>query len=184
MNELIIKGLTFSPDLSREQIAKQVARVAEEIKRDCVTDNPIFICVLNGAFIFAADLFRAVNLPKSEITFIRYKSYDGTKSTGVVQEVMGLTIDITDREVIIIEDIVDTGITAKQLRDTIKSRNPKSVKMAALLFKPESLSIGNPPEYVGFEIPPKFIIGYGLDLDEQVRSLPDIWSLKSQETND
>lgn len=182
MDELTIQGLTFVPYLTREQIAAQVKRVAQEIVNDLGEEqDPIFLCVLNGAFVFAADLMRAVNLPKSEITFIRFKSYEGTHSTGQVKQVMGLAESIEGRNVIIVEDIVDTGVTAQQLRATLAQHKPKSVKMASLLFKPASLTTGQRPEYVGFEIPSKFIIGYGLDLDGQVRSLPDIWVLKNNE---
>ena len=182
MDEVTIKGLNFVPYLKAQDIAAQVKRVATEILRDLDgNDNPLFLCVLNGAFIFAADLFREVNLPHSEITFVRFKSYEGTSSTGTVKQVMGLTESIEGRDVIIIEDIVDTGITAHQLRALLAQQKPRSVKMATLLFKPKSLTVGHAPEYVGFEIPSKFIIGYGLDLDGQARDLSDIYVLKDGE---
>ena len=172
--EVVIKGLTFEPYLKEEEIKKQVARVAQEICRDLTGDkSPVFLCVLNGAF-------RACNLPESEITFIRFKSYEGTSSTGVVRQIMGLTDNIEGRNVIIIEDIVDTGVTALQLRQLLAEHKPKSVKMATLLFKPQSLKAGSAPEYVGFEIPSKFILGYGLDLDGQARNLRDIYVLKDE----
>lgn len=178
MDTVTYQGLEFEPYLTREQIAEQVQRVADEIKRDCQSDNPLFLCVLNGAFMFAADLFRACKLAHAEITFIRFKSYEGTSSTGRVHEIMGLTESIEGRDVIIIEDIVDTGMTAYQLRQMLLEHKPNSVKMATLLFKPCSLKLGNPPEYVGFEIPSKFIIGYGLDLDGEARNLSDIYVVK------
>ncbi len=178
MDTVTFKGLEFVPYLTREKIAEQVQRVAAEIRRDCKSENPIFLCVLNGAFMFAADLFRACQMNHAEITFIRFKSYEGTSSTGKVREIMGLSEDIEGRDVIIIEDIVDTGVTAFQLRQMLLGRNPRSVKMATLLFKPESLQLGTPPEYVGFEIPSKFIIGYGLDLDGEARNLSDIYVVK------
>jgi len=181
MDDVTIKGLTFEPFISREEIAKQVERVAAEIKRDCTTESPIFLCVLNGAFVFAADLYRAIDLPNSIITFIRFKSYEGTHSTGTMKQIMGLYENIENREVIIIEDIVDTGHTAQELRTALAAHNPKSVKMATLLFKPASLKTGTKPEYVGFEIPPKFIIGYGLDLDGEARGLSDIYVLKNKD---
>ena len=177
MADITINGLTFEPYITREQIAEQVQRVAGEIRRDYQGD-PLFLCVLNGSFIFAADLFRACGMPHSEITFIRFKSYEGTSSTGVVKEIMGLSEDITGRDVINVEDIVDTGVTAVQLRAMLNEHNPRSVKMATLLFKPGSLKQGSAPEYVGFEIPSKFILGYGLDLDGKCRNLPDIYVLK------
>lgn len=178
MEEVTYQGLTFVPYIRREEIAKQVYRLAQEIKRDYATENPLFLCVLNGSFIFAADLFRACNLHDAEISFIRFKSYDGMQSTGHVKEIMGLNENITGRNVLIVEDIIDSGVTAAQLRKELAKRNPKSVKMVSLLFKPEALTMGKAPEYVGFEIPCKFILGYGLDIDEQARNLPDIYVLK------
>ncbi len=180
MDEITIKGLTFEPYISREEIAKQIERLAAEVKRDCVTESPIFVCVLKGAFMFAADFFQAIGMPKSEIAFIRYKSYSGTGSTGEMNKILGLNDNVTGREVIIIEDIVDTGLTAQALRRDIEEMMPLSVKMATLLYKPDSLKVGTPPEYVGFEIPPKFIIGHGLDLDEQGRAMSDIYVLKKE----
>lgn len=178
MEEVTYQGLTFEPYIRREEIAKQVYRLAQEIKRDYANENPLFLCVLNGSFIFAADLFRACNLHDAEIAFIRFKSYEGMESTGKVKEIMGLNEDITGRNVLIVEDIIDSGVTAAQLRKELAKRNAKSVKMVSLLFKPEALTVGKGPEYVGFEIPRKFILGYGLDLDEKARNLPDIYVLK------
>ena len=135
MTETVVKGMTFVPYLSEAEITKQVNRVAQEIVESLGDEkSPIFVCVLNGAYVFAADLFRACNLPEAEITFIRFKSYEGTSSTGVVNEVMGLAENLEGRDVIIIEDIVDTGVTAKALREALAKHNPKSVKMATLLF--------------------------------------------------
>ena len=177
MSIVTIKGLDFEPYISREEIQKQVQRVAQEIRRDYADNEtaPIFVSVLNGSFIFAADLFRAVNLEHSEITFIRFKSYEGTSSSGHVTQVMGFAEDLAGRDVIVIEDIVDTGVTAQELRALLKTKNVKSVRMATLLYKPASLTTGQVPEYVGFEIPSRFILGYGLDLDGEARSLPDIY---------
>ena len=162
MEEVTYQGLTFVPYIRREEIAKQVHRLAQEIKRDYANEFPLFLCVLNGSFIFAADLFRACNLHDAEISFIRFKSYEGMESTGKVKEIMGLNEDIAGRNVLIVEDIIDSGVTA------------------ALLFKPDALTMGKAPEYVGFEIPSKFILGYGLDLDGLARNLPDIYVLKEK----
>ncbi|MGN0211897.1 MAG: hypoxanthine phosphoribosyltransferase [Muribaculaceae bacterium] len=178
MESVTIKGMNFVPYITKEEIATQVQRVADEIRRDFEeSEPPLFICVLNGAFVFAADLFRACRMPESEITFMRYKSYEGTCSSGTVSELLSLSDDITGRHVIIIEDIVDTGVTAEKMIASLKERKPASIKLATLLFKPQSLITSAKPDYVGFEIPSKFIIGYGLDLDGRARDLSDIFIL-------
>ena len=117
MEEVTYQGLTFEPYIRREEIAKQVHRLAQEIKRDYANENVLFLCVLNGAFIFAADLFRACDLQDAEITFIRFKSYEGMESTGSVKQIMGLTEDIEGRNVLIVEDIIDSGVTLKYLKE-------------------------------------------------------------------
>ena len=180
MEEVTYQGLTFVPYIKRDEIAAQVQRLAGEIKRDYEGEAPLFLCVLNGSFIFAADLFRACDMHDAEITFVRFKSYEGMESTGDVKQVMGMTEDITGRHVLIVEDIIDSGVTAAKLREELAKHNPKSVKMVSLLFKPEALEVGRGPEYVGFEIPRKFILGYGLDLDGLARNLPDIYVLKEK----
>ncbi len=178
MKQVTYNGLTFVPYIDRERIAARVNQIATEIKRDCPQGSiPLFICVLNGAFPFASDLFRAVDMD-AEITFIRLKSYEGTGTTGVVKEVMGLSENLKDRRVIIIEDIIDTGNTIKRLIEDLKKQEPADIKVASLLFKPQAVQCNVAPDYVGFEIPTKFIIGYGLDLDGMARNLPDIYVLK------
>ena len=176
--QVIVDGLTFVPYLTRDEIAAQVKRVGEEIAKDYEGKAPIFLCVLTGAFVFASDLIRATGLNDSKITFIRYKSYEGTSSTGAVKQIIGLTDDIEGRDVIIIEDIVDTGLTACKMIEDLKKQNPASVKFATLLYKPISSQTGFTPDYVAFTIPPKFIIGYGLDLDGKARNMPDIYVIK------
>lgn len=176
MNENIkVDGLTFVPYLHRDEISREVKRVASEIRRDLEGKKPIFLCVLNGAFIFAADLFREIGLNDAKIMFVRYSSYCGTSTTGEVKQIIGLTESIEGKDVVIIEDIVDTGLTAVKMIEDLKAKNPASVRFATLLHKPASSRTGFRPDYVAFSIPPKFIIGYGLDLDGKVRNLPDIY---------
>ena len=185
MKTITLQGLEFEPYITKQQIATQVKRVAAEINEDLDGDDaPLFICVLNGAFIFAADLYREVNLPHSQITFVRFKSYDGMCSTGELRQLMGLQEDIEGKNVIVIEDIVDTGTKAAELINLLAEHNPKSIKLCTLLFKPNSIINQVMPDYVGFNIPSKFIIGYGLDLDGEARNLSDIYILSKDKDAD
>lgn len=177
-DKVIVDGLTFVPYLTRDEIKTQVERVASEIRRDLEGKNPMFLCVLNGAFIFAADLIREAGLNNAPVSFVRYKSYQGLTSTGEVKQIVGLSESIDGKDVVIIEDIVDTGLTAVQMISDLKKLNPRSVRFATLLHKPESSKTGFTPDYIAFTIPPKFIIGYGLDLDGKVRNLKDIYVVK------
>lgn len=176
MKHVTYNGLTFEPFITREQIQARVKELAADITRDCGDKRPIFLCVLKGAFAFCSDLFRACDFD-AEITFIRLKSYEGTGSTGVVKTVMGLQDDIKGRTLIIVEDIIDTGRTMKGLLQTLWDNKPDDIKIASLIYKPQSNVTDVRPDYVGFEIPTKFIIGYGLDLDGMARNLPDIYAV-------
>lgn len=179
MKQVSYNGLTFEPFIEREKIQARILELAREITEQYRGRRPLLVCVLNGAFPFAAELFLNIDTD-AEISFIRLKSYEGTSSTGTVKEIMGLHDDIKGRPVILVEDIVDTGQTIKRLVDTVSAKNPAEVKIATLLFKPESLQCDVKPDYVGFAIPPKFIIGFGLDLDGLARNLQDIYVLKEQ----
>lgn len=179
-DRIVVDGLTFVPYLDRETISREVRRVATEIRRDYEGKRPLFLCVLNGAFMFAADLLRETGLNDASISFVRYSSYEGTSSSGRIKELMGLTEDIEGRDVIIVEDIVDTGLTASYMVDDLRRRNPDSIRFATLLYKPASSKTGFKPDYVAFDIPPKFIIGYGLDLDGRVRNLKDIYVIEEE----
>lgn len=180
MKEVSYEGLTFQPYITSDKIAARVAELGRQIVADCGGKNPLFICVLNGAFPFASDLFRAAEDIDAEITFIRLKSYEGTSTSGNVKEVIGLHEDIKGRTVIVVEDIIDTGNTIHRLIGDLRAKEPAEIKIATLLFKPEALARPVEPDYVGFEIPTKFIIGYGLDLNGKARNLNDIYILKEE----
>lgn len=177
--EVTYNGLDFITYITRDEIASRIKELAAQITNDCRNKNPLFICVLNGAFAFAGDLFRAVETD-AEITFVKLKSYEGTQSSGNIKQIHGLTVDIKDRTVIVIEDIIDTGFTMKYLIEDLKKKQPSEIKIASLLLKPDSLQYKLDVDYIGFNIPNKYIIGYGLDIDEQARNLPDIYVLKDE----
>ena len=177
-SRIIVEGLPFVPYITREKIDARRKELAQSLREDLKGSRPIFLCVLNGAFVFAADLIRDLGMTDSKIQFVKYSSYEGTQSTGKVKQILGLSEDIEGKDVVIIEDIVDTGLTAVQMIEDIKKKNPASVKFVTLLHKPENSRIDYTPDYVAFTIPPKFIIGYGLDLDGKARNLRDIYVIE------
>jgi hypoxanthine phosphoribosyltransferase len=179
MNTVQILDKKFTLSISSEKIEKEVTRVACEISRDMKDKNPIFLSVLNGSFMFASDLMKKVNIP-STMTFVKLASYQGLNSTGIIKEVVGLSEDIKDRVVVIVEDIVDTGITMQHLLETLGTRNPKEIHIATLLVKPEKLQVDLNIEYKALEIPNDFIVGYGLDYDGYGRNLPEIYTLVNE----
>lgn len=160
-----------------KEIQADIARMAKNISKDLEHEtNPLFICVLNGSFMFTADLVRHFDFP-CEVTFVKLSSYKGTSSTGMVNELIGLTESIKDRVVFILEDIVDTGLTLNKLTSLLGQHQPKDVRVATLLFKPESYRGTKKIDYVGRSIPNDFIVGYGLDYDGIGRNLKDIYTL-------
>ena len=181
MQSVEVNGLIFDEYLSTKKIAEIVSNVAERINSDYAGKEPLFICVLNGAFMYASDLFKCITLP-SEITFVRLKSYEGTATTGEVKILTPLSVDVQGRDVIVIEDIIDTGLTMHGFAKQLKDMGANSVELTSFLFKPEALKyVDATPKYAGLEIPTKFVLGYGLDFDEKGRNLPALYVLRSSE---
>lgn len=176
MSTIRVHDKEFAPSIPAEEIMQQVRRVAEEINKDYEGQEPLFLVVLNGAFVFAADLMREISVP-AEVSFVKLASYEGTSSTGTVREVIGLNTDITGRPIIIVEDIVESGITMAHMIETLKKQNPKSIDICTLLVKPEKLEVKLDIRYVAMEIPNDFILGYGLDYDGLGRGLKDIYTI-------
>lgn len=173
---LQVKDKRFRISIPEADILAQVKRVADEINRDYEGQEPVFLAVLNGSFVFAADLLRCVQLP-CEISFVKMASYQGVQSTGTVREIIGLNVDITGRPVIIVEDIVDSGITMAHMLETLRKHNPASIDVCTLLMKPGSLRVALDIRYCCMEIPNDFIVGYGLDYDGYGRNTRDIYTV-------
>lgn len=177
MSDLItIKDKQFKPYISQQQLSEAVKKIADSINKDLQKDLPVFLVVLNGSFMFAADLLKEVTIP-CEISFIKVASYHGTTSSGTVTELIGLSEDISGRSVVIIEDIVDTGITLERLITVLNRKNVKQIKVATVLLKPESYTKEFKIDYYGMKIPNDFVIGYGLDYDGLGRNLKEIYVL-------
>lgn len=171
-----VHNKSFKPYLTELQIAERVREMGQAITTDYMGKNPIFIGILNGSFMFAADLFKHINTPAS-ISFIKLASYKGTSSSGTVITAIGLEENLHDKDIIIVEDIVDTGKTMTEFIPTLMQQNPASVRICTLLQKPDALKYPLDVHYVGFSIPNKFVVGYGLDYDGLGRNYPAIYQL-------
>ena len=176
METIQVKDKLFTPFLSEEEIQKEVKRVASEINRDYQGKEPLFLCVLNGSFMFAADLLKNVSVP-CNVSFVKVASYSGTDTTGKVKELMGLQESVEGRHVIIVEDIVDTGYTMRDVLDSLAEKNAASVNVCALLCKPDKLKVDINLKYLAMNIPNGFIVGYGLDYDGFGRNSRDIYKI-------
>ena len=171
-----VKDKTFKSYITQSAIEKRVMEMGKAITNDYDGKNPVIIGVLNGAYMFLADLSKFIGIP-AEVSFIKISSYQGETSTGKVKKMLGLDTDLQDRHVLIVEDIVDTGLSMVHLLGQIYEKNPASVKTVPLLHKPEALQHKVPLDYVGFEIPNKFVVGYGLDYDGYGRNISEIYQL-------
>ncbi|HSF45699.1 MAG TPA: hypoxanthine phosphoribosyltransferase [Chitinophagaceae bacterium] len=166
----------FKPYISEEEICSCVKRLAADIDKDYRNKQPLFVAILSGSFMFASDLFKNITIP-AEICFIKLASYKGTRSTGNIITSIGLDVELHERDVVIIEDIIDTGRTLHSFLPQLEHQQPKSLKICALLHKPESMVYPVNIDYLGFTIPEKFVVGYGLDYDGLGRNLPSIYQL-------
>ena len=177
MTPVIVNGKRFVPFLSEEALVEKVAEVAARLNRDFDGKDPVFLGVLNGSFMFVADLFRRITIP-CEISFVKLASYSGMRSTGSMKELIGLNENLRGRHVVVVEDIVDTGNTIVALQAALASREPASVQICTLLCKPSALQHTLQLDYVALEVPEHFFLGYGLDFDGHGRNLPTLYHLQ------
>ncbi len=168
----------FCRIITPEEVARRVQEIAAQMNRDLADKNPLFLAILNGSFFFAADLLRSLDF-LCEISFVKLASYQGTHSAGKIRELIGLNESLRHRYIVILEDIVDSGLTMKYLKEKLREYQPAAVKVATLLFKKEALKVPVEIDYVGFEVPNIFLLGYGLDYNQLGRNLPGIYALKS-----
>ena len=177
MKTVILHNKTFEVSISDTEISAIVDTIANNINATRIKD-PIFIAVINVAFLFAADVMRKITIPNTEISLIKLSSYSGTKTTGEVNELIGIGQNIKDRNVIVLEDIIDTGITLERIIALLEKENVATIKVATLLFKPKAYTKDIHIDFIGKSIPNYFVVGYGLDYDEIGRNLPHIYKLK------
>jgi hypoxanthine phosphoribosyltransferase len=179
MKRIRIWDKEFELSYSYENISQAIRKIADQMRDDLDGKNPLFICILNGAFMFASDLLKELEMEDAEISFLKLASYQGTNSTGVTRELIGLDEDLTGRTVVILEDVVDSGLTMANVIKQIFSKGAKEVKIAALLFKPDALQVDITIDYTGLVIANDFVVGYGLDYDRRGRNFKDIYTLKN-----
>jgi hypoxanthine phosphoribosyltransferase len=177
MDKVKLLDKEFKRYIPFEKVKEAVKRIAREISNDHKNDDVLFICVLNGSFMFTAELLKRVKLNQPEVTFLKLSSYEGTDTTGQVKKLIGLNEPVEGRTLIVLEDIIDTGITIAEVVDLLKEHNPKAVKIATLLLKPEKFNNKMPVDYVGLEIDNEFIVGFGLDYNQKGRNLKDIYKV-------
>ena len=178
MKTVTLHNKTFEVFIPETEIAAIVHSMANQINNSGVKD-PLFIAVMNGAFLFAADVMRKITISNAEISFIKLSSYEGTETTGKVDELIGISDDISGRNIIVLEDIIDTGITLEKIITLVEKENVSDVKIATLLFKPDAYTKDIHIDFIGKSIPNDFVVGYGLDYDEIGRNLPHIYKLKN-----
>ena len=171
-----VKDKYFEPFIPEKEILNQVKRIAEEMNRDLAEKDPIFLGILNGAFMFASDLYKQLTFP-CQITFLKLASYSGTQSTGSVKQLIGINTDLKDRVVVVLEDIVDTGVTLETIIRQLSGYQPAEIRVATFLHKPDATVKKVKLDYVGIEIPNDFILGYGLDYDGYGRNFKEIYQL-------
>jgi hypoxanthine phosphoribosyltransferase len=176
MNTVKVLDKTFQKSILQKTILEAVARMAADLDRELMGKDPIFLAVLNGAFIFASDLFKMLQMPCS-ISFVKMASYEGDQSSGKVKELIGVAENLEGKHIVVLEDIIDSGLTMQSLLKTLESKNPASLRIATLLYKPDAFKGDFKIDHIGITIPNDFIVGYGLDYDGYGRNLRDIYTL-------
>ena len=176
MKEIRILDKKFKELLTEKDIQKRIEELAGQLNRDLGGKDVVFLGILNGAFLFAADLFRRIDFP-ARISFVKLASYEGTSSSGSIKELIGWNEDIKNKTIVIVEDIVDTGNTMERIVGELVIRKAAEVRIAAMLFKPAAYTKDIPLDYIGFEIPNDFVVGYGLDFNGFGRNLPSVYTL-------
>ena len=176
MKEIQILDKKFNEYLTEKIIQQRIEELARQVNSELAGKEVVFLGILNGAFLFAADLFRRIDFP-ARISFVKLASYKGTSSSGSIKELIGWNEDINNKTIVVLEDIIDTGNTLERIVDELIMRKAAEIRIAALLYKPEAYTKQIPLHYIGFEIPNNFVVGYGLDYDGFGRNLPSVYTL-------